>query len=121
MFDGVEEIEENIKLVTEAVRNTALETLPLHKPRKGRYFNDPTLKQLTVKSKAAWKTWSDAGKPSEGPLHDSKLFWRREVRKRINVCAAMAERKRQEGSKCSDQVTETGFAFPTERNPTARS
>ena len=91
MFSSVVEIEDNIQLVSEAVKETALETLPLIRPKKGRFFKDPTLKQMTVKSKAVWKAWSDAGRPSEGPLHDSKLFWHREVRKRINVYAAMAE------------------------------
>ena len=80
--------------MSEAVKETALEILPLIRPKKGRFLKDCTLKQMTVKSKVIWKAWSDAGRPSEGPLHDSKLFCRREVRKRINVCATMAERRR---------------------------
>ena len=77
------------KHITDAVKRT----LPCIKPRKRRFFKDSTLKQICDKSKGAWKAWVDAGRPPDGPLHDSKNDWRREVKKRVNLCATMDEQR----------------------------
>ena len=45
-------------------------------------------------SKAAWKVWCETGRPQSGPLFESKNGLRREVKRRVNHCAAVKERKR---------------------------
>ena len=76
------------------ITDAAKRTLPCLKPRKQRFFKDSTLKQICDKSKGAWKAWVDAGRPPDGLLYDSKNHWRREVKQRVNLCAAMDERRR---------------------------
>jgi len=63
------------------------------KGKKTHFFKDSTLKFLCERSKSAWKAWCDAGRPQSGPLFESKNGLRREVKKRVNLCAAVDERK----------------------------
>ena len=76
------------------ITDAAKRTLPCIKPRKRRFFKDSTLKQICDKSKGARKAWVDAGRQPDGPLYDSKNDWRREVKKQVNLCAAMDEWRR---------------------------
>ena len=94
MHDNINSVNAEIKLVTECIIDSAALILSKVKPRKQRFFRDSTLKQICGKSKGAWKAWVDADRPPYGPLYNSKNHWRREVRKRVNICAAMNERKR---------------------------
>ena len=94
MHDNIDSINAEIQLVTKHIADAANRTLPHVMPRKRRFFRDATLKQICDKSKVAWKAWVDAGRPPDGPLYDSKNHWRREVKKRVHLCAAMEERKR---------------------------
>ena len=86
-------INDEIQLVSKHITDAAKPTLPCIKPRKRRFFKDSTLKQICDKSKGAWKAWVDAGHPPDGPLYYSKNHWRHEVKKRVNLCAAMNERR----------------------------
>ena len=80
------------------IKSVAELTLPIIQPRKKgkttQFFKDPTLKFLCERSKAAWKAWCEAGRPQSGPLFESKNGLRREVKRRVNHCAAVEERKR---------------------------
>ena len=93
MHDSTDSINDEIQLVSKHITDAAKRTLPCIKPRKQRFFKDSTLKQICDKSKGAWKAWVDADRPPDGPLYDSKNDWRCEVKKRVNLCAAMDERR----------------------------
>ena len=93
MHDSMDSINDEIQLVSKHITDAAKPTLPCIKPRKRRFFKDSTLKQICDKSKGAWKAWVDAGHPPDGPLYYSKNHWRHEVKKRVNLCAAMNERR----------------------------
>lgn len=73
-------------------------TLPIIQPSKKRknlhFFKDSTLKHLCEHSKFVWHEWCDAGRPQSGPLYETKKDLRWEIKKRINLCAAVDERKR---------------------------
>ena len=94
MHDSINSINDEIQLVSKHIIDAAKRTLPSIKPKKQRFFKDPTLKQICDKSKVAWMAWVDAGHPPDGLLYDSKNHWRREVKKRVNLCVAMDERRR---------------------------
>ena len=93
MHDNINSVNAEIKLVTKCIIDSAALILPKVKPRKQRFFRDSTLKQICGKNKGAWKAWVDADRPPYGPLYNSKNHWCRKVRKRVNICAAMNERK----------------------------
>ena len=94
LHDNINSVNAEIKLVTECIIDNAALILPKVKPRKQRSFRDSTLKQICGKSKGAWKAWVDADRRPDGPLYNSKNHWRHDVRKRVNICAALNEWKR---------------------------
>jgi len=93
----IESLNEEVETVANNIKTAAELTLPtVHSGRKGKkthFFKDSTLKFLCERSKSAWKAWCDAGRPQSGPLFESKNGLRREVKKRVNLCAAVDERK----------------------------
>ena len=80
------------------IKSAAEMTLPTiqnsKKGKKSHFFKDSTLKHLCEHSKCVWREWHDAGRPQSGPLFETKKGLRREIRKRINLCAAIDEMKR---------------------------
>ena len=89
----VSHIDGEIKHVTWLILDAAQKTLPQLRPKKVRKFTDRTLSQLCAKSREARRVWCTNGKPSSGPLYETKCAMRRELRKRIKFCAAMEERR----------------------------
>ena len=89
--DEMEMIAKNIRLSAEMILPTIRSS---KKGTKSKFFNDSTLKHLCQHSKSAWKEWCDAGRPQSGPLLETKRDLRREIKKCINLCAAVDERKR---------------------------
>ena len=92
-YNCTDDINKEIKYVTENICSIAFESLPLHKNlAKSRiWFKDQTLSHLASEKKAAWDRWSANGRPKEGPLYDAKNKARAVFMK---VCAANSERKR---------------------------
>ena len=95
---NIESLNGEMKLVADNIKNAADLTLPTVKSGKTRknshFFKDSTLKLLCDQSKSSWKMWCEAGRPNSGQLYERKIGLRRELRKRINVCAAVDERTR---------------------------
>ena len=90
----VTQLDDEINQVAYIIKCTAEELLPRFKPKKfKRSFADKVLTQICAKSKSTWKDWDKAGRPSSGPLYDSKCSLRADVRKRVKLCVAMNERK----------------------------
>ena len=98
IHSSIGSLNEEVELVAGKIKSAAELTLPILQPRnKGKtnqFFKDTTLKFLCERSKAAWKVWCEAGRPQFDPLSESKNGLRREVKKRVNHCAADEERKR---------------------------
>ncbi len=82
-LDEMERVASNIKSAAELT----LPTVQSGKKGKKTHFKDSTLKSLCDRSKSAWKVWCEAGRPQSGPLFESKNGLRREVKKRVNLCA----------------------------------
>ena len=80
----------NIKFVAEMTLSTIQ---PSKKGKKSHFFKDSILKHLCEHCKCAWREWRDTGRPQSGPLFETKKGFRREIRKRINLCAAIDEKK----------------------------
>lgn len=78
------------QLLVDTARRTLLQLQPQKKTR----IHDDTLSRLCALSRAAWRAWNEAGQPTEGSVYEKKCDMRRQVRKRVNYCAALAERKR---------------------------
>ena len=63
------------------------------KPRKKKRFsNDPQLRELSSKCKAAWRKWRDTGQPSAGPEYEEMKRLRRQTRQCAEKCRATLER-----------------------------
>ena len=91
---NIDHIDDELKHVAWLISDAAGRKTLLHfTTRKTRRFNDMALTQLCAKSKEAWRTWQDNGRPLSGPLYDTKNEARKLVKQRIKFCAAMKERK----------------------------
>lgn len=73
--------------------STAFSWHDCHSCTLGSKIRDDTLSCLCTLSRAAWRAWKEAGRPTEGPLYEKKCDMRRQVRKWVNYCAALAERE----------------------------
>ena len=95
--ESIDCLNEELELIANNIKTLAEMTLPTIQPSKKRkkshFFKDSTLKHLCERSKSAWREWCDAGRPQSGPLYETKKDLRREIKKRINLCAAIDERK----------------------------
>ena len=82
--------------MTKAMLQCALNSIPKVKPRthEKRYINDSTLKTKCKASKCAWFRWKDAGKPRAGPLFQSMLSTKKNVKTYVRKCRAKVERAR---------------------------
>ena len=58
------------------------------------WFKDQELSRLAARKKAAWDKWSSSERPQEGPFYEENIRSRAEFRRRLNICAANAERAR---------------------------
>lgn len=56
-------------------------------------MRDDTLSRLCALSRAALWAWKEAGRPTVESLHERKCDLRRQVRRQVNCCAALAKRK----------------------------
>ena len=96
--ESIDCLNEEVEMMVNNIKSVAEMTLPTIQPskkgKKSHFFKDSTLKHLCEHSKCAWREWHDAGRPKSGPLFETKKGFRREIRKRINLCAAIDERKR---------------------------
>ena len=89
------EVEDVLNLVSTnlSMAASSLITQGRTKPRrKKRFSNDPELKQLSSKCKAAWRKWRDAGRPSAGPLYEEKKRLKKLTCYRAEECRATLER-----------------------------
>ena len=97
IHSSIGSLNEEVELVADKIKSAAELTLPILQPRNkektNQFFKDTTLKFLCERSKAAWKVWCEAGRPQSGPLFESKNGLHREVKKWVNHCAAVEERK----------------------------
>ena len=95
-YNATDDIDKEIKYVTENICSIAFDSLPLHKnsARTRKWFKDQTLSHLTSEKKAAWDRWSANGRPKEGPLYNAKNKARAIFRKRTKVYATNSKRKR---------------------------
>ena len=95
--DSIDCLNEEVELMANNLKSAAEMNLPTiqssKKGKKSHLFKDSTLKHLCEHSKCVWREWHDAGRPQSGPLFETKKGLRREIRKRINLCAAIDERK----------------------------
>ena len=96
LHDSPEELNDEIKLVSQQLLIAGQKLLPVCKApkRRRKWYKDQALARLAACKKAAWDRWSNSGRPIEGPLHEEKVKTRAEFRKRMNICAANEERKR---------------------------
>ena len=86
-------IQWEITYVTKGIIDAATRCLPHKKAKKKRSFvKDDQLKDLCKTSKAAWKKWRDAGRPSYGPLAEEKKRTKRNVRQFVAIARARQER-----------------------------
>ena len=94
MYDSVEHLDNEIIYVSKQLVQAACHTLPTlsFTTKKKKWFKDQELSCLAALKKAAWDKWSSSGRPQVGPLKDEKIKCRREFRRRLNICAAAAER-----------------------------
>ena len=70
---SIHELQWEITYITKGIIDAATRCLPHKKAKKKRSFvKYDQLKDLCKTSKAAWKKWSDAGRPSYGPLAEEK-------------------------------------------------
>ena len=94
MYDDSSQIDSEIEHVARILVNTADEVLPLIEPKRKTRWKDDVLSRLCAQSRVARQAWRDAGSPAAGPHYEEKGRLRRAVRRRIQFCAAMAERRR---------------------------
>lgn len=90
---SISEVDTEIRHVAEILTNVAQVCLPHIKPKKKKKFIiDSDLSSLCKQSKAAWKCWKDAGRPSSGELWSAMKEARRAVKRQITACRARRER-----------------------------
>ena len=73
-YNATNDINKEIKYVTENIRSIPLKSLSLHKnsAKSRKWFKDQTLSRLASEKKAASDRWSANGHPKEEPLYDAK-------------------------------------------------
>ena len=93
-YGSMPELAKEIQYVTKQILQAASTSIPRvnHRPRKKRFSNNPELKALSIKCKAAWKKWRDAGRPVSGSLFDEKRTLKKLTRKCADKCRAIHER-----------------------------
>ncbi len=70
---SISELYDEVTFVCQALLDAARNNLPYKTDRKRKpYIRDAELKVLCKNSKVAWKAWSEADRPSSGPLLDEK-------------------------------------------------
>ena len=95
-YDSQDDLDSEIMTVCQNIVSIASDTLPIVKPRKSskrKRFNDPVLKELCKKSKAAWWKWAGNGRPKCGHLYDNFKQAKKCVSTRINSLQGAAERR----------------------------
>ena len=94
MYDSPEQLDNEIIFVSQQLVQAARQVLPTlsRKTKKKKWFKDQELSRLAARKKAAWDKWSSSGRAQVGPLYVAKIRSRTEFRKRMNICAANAER-----------------------------
>ena len=92
-YNDINQLDDEIRHVASLIISAA-ETLLPHCESKKTTRLDRTLSKLCTNSKSAWRKWNDSGRPSEGPLYEANCNALKEVRKHVEACAAMKERKR---------------------------
>ena len=94
MYDSIEQLDNEITSVSQQLVQAACHTLPTlsSSPKKKKWFKNQELSRLAAHKKVAWDKWSSSGRPQAGPLYEEKNKSRREFRRRLNICAAIAER-----------------------------
>ena len=95
-YDSQDDLDSEIMTVCQNIVSIASDSLPIVKPRKSskrKRFNDPVLKELCKKSKAAWWKWAGNGRPKCGHLYDNFKQAKKCVSTCINSLQGAAERR----------------------------
>ena len=83
VYDGVDQLSQEMGEVAEMLVETAERLVPRVQPKGHSKWKDAVLSHLCAQSSAARKVWKLAGTPSEGPLFEDKGRLRRAVRQRV--------------------------------------
>ena len=92
----IEEVEDEIKIVTDIMHKAANSSLP-HRTRRDNkklFIHDNSLKEMCRDSKEAWRRWRNAGRPKSGVLYADMKHKKHAVKQYVNTCRARHERKR---------------------------
>ena len=76
-FDGIAQVDEEIRKIATLLVDAAKKTLPRACRRKRMSYTDRTLQQLCSQSREARASWITVGRPPKGPLYEEKLRLRR--------------------------------------------
>ena len=73
-YNSISSLDEEVRHVSASILHAASSIIPTHQPKKAkkRFSSDPELRNLSIKCKAAWKKWKNAGYPSQGPELEEK-------------------------------------------------
>ena len=94
-YNSISSIEEEICSVSTSILHAAMSTIPKQKQKKNKklFTSNPELRDLSKKSKSAWKNWKRAGCPYAGPEYEEKKRLARLTKQCANKCRASVDRK----------------------------